>query len=103
MVHLDKIEETIAVVFPRMRFLRAAGLGAHAGLGPHTARNLGQQPLDGLLARDQIGGKPMFSVVGMEQSPNLPRRFRTRGRHHLERDLIDQCVNSTSDFGIYPV
>ncbi len=103
MVHLDKIEETIAAVFPRVRFMRAAGLGAHAGLGPHTARNLGQQPLDCLLARDQIGGKPVLSVICMEQAPYLPSRFSAVRRHHLKRDLVGQRINGASHHRVDPM
>lgn len=45
----------------------------------------------------------MISVVRVQQAPNLPRRFRTRWRHHLERNFVDQRLDGGPHLGIDPV
>ena len=38
-IHLDKVEKALAAIFAGMSLMGTAGLRAHGGLGPHTARN----------------------------------------------------------------
>src|SRR3546814_3620018 len=45
----------------------------------------------------------MISDVRVQQAPNLPRRFRTRWRHHLERNFVDQRLDGGPHLGIDPV
>ena len=103
MIHLDQVEKSLACIFAGMRFMRAPRLRSHRRFRPNTARNLSQKPLDRFLAWDQIGGKPMISVIRVEQAPNLPRRFRARWRDHLERDFLDQRLDGSPHLGVDPV
>ncbi|WP_237229878.1 hypothetical protein [Sphingobium sp. TKS] len=103
MIHLDEIEKSFARIFAGVRLMGTSGLRSHGGFGPLAARNFRQQPLDRFLTGDHIGGKPVISVVRVQQTPYLPRHFRARWRDHLERNFVDQHVDASPHRRIDPV
>ncbi|WP_231471608.1 hypothetical protein [Novosphingobium sp. CECT 9465] len=95
-IHLDHIEQTIAVVFPRVRLVGGTPFRTHETSLLRLAY-LPDYPLDRSKTWNDPGIEAVVAIIGDQQITHLLRRFPNTERHFRQNDFFNEAIDRHED------